>query len=148
MSVLVRYKKRTTLTYSLNAFLPCEGYKVSFNGTEGRIEMDIIERPYVSGSQTDQNDPGYSSLPRSERITLQKLWEKPEEISWETGAGGHGGGDRRLLDDLFIGPGNDPLGRAAGPLDGAKSILVGIAANKSFASGLPVRIDDLCRFDS
>ncbi len=145
MSVLVRYRRKTTLTYSLNAFLPCEGYKVSFNGTKGRIEMEIIERPYVSGSKTDQNDPSYEAPSGTERITLQRMWEKPEEVSWETGAGGHGGGDRRLLQDVFLGAGDDPLGRAAGPLDGAKSILVGIAANKSFGTGQPVRIDDLFR---
>ncbi len=148
MSVLVKYKKKTTLTYSLNAFCPCEGYKVAFNGTKGRIEMDINEAPYVSGSAFDQNNPDFNmtdeekkNLP--EKITLQKLWGKPQEISWKKNDGGHGGGDKRLLDDIFLGAGDDPLKTAAGHLDGAKSILVGIAANKSFATGTLIKIDDL-----
>jgi hypothetical protein len=53
-------------------------------------------------------------------------------------APGHGGGDRRLLEDLFGEAGDDPLGRAAGALDGAWAMLTGAAANRSFATGLPV----------
>jgi len=49
------------------------------------------------------------------------------------------------LNDIFIGTVDDPLKTAAGPFDGAKSILVGIAANKSFETGQLVRIDDLFR---
>ena len=39
-----------------------------------------------------------------------------------------------------------PLCRAAGYKDGAMSILIGIAANKSIATGLPVNISDLVKF--
>ncbi len=148
MSVLVRYRKNTTLTYSLNAFCPREGYEVSFNGTKGRIEGRFNEAPYVSGSKFDQNNPDFNIIgegkkDRSEKITIQKLWEKSQTVTWEETIGGHGGGDKRLLDDVFIGAGNDPLKTAAGPLDGAKSILVGIAANKSFKTGTIIKIDDL-----
>jgi len=148
MSVLVRYKSKATLTYSLNAFCPCEGYKVSFNGTKGRIEMNINESPYVSGSAYDQNNPDFNmneeeKAEHSESITLQKLWGKPQEITWEVPEGGHGGGDARLLKDVFLGAGDDPLKTAAGPMDGAKSILVGIAANKSFETGTLIKIKDL-----
>ena len=58
-------------------------------------------------------------------------------------AGGHGGGDVRLLHDVFVGAGHDPLGRAAGMTDGVASILTGIAANQSFNTGAPVRVADL-----
>lgn len=138
MSVIVRYKSKATLTYSLNAFCPCEGYRVSINGTKGRIEMEINEAPYVSGSAFDQNNPDFNMTEEeqrelTEKVYIQKLWEKPEEVTWsEAEGGGHGGGDKRLLDDIFLGAGDDPLTTAAGPLDGAKSILVGIAANISF----------------
>ena len=55
----------------------------------------------------------------------------------ETQEKGHGGGDNRLLDDLFIGVSEDPLCRAADHHAGAASILTGIAANRSFATGQP-----------
>ncbi len=60
-----------------------------------------------------------------------------------SGTGGHGGGDALLLSDVFVGPGDDPLGRPADWRDGLRSIAVGIAGNRSLATGLPVRIDEL-----
>ncbi len=50
------------------------------------------------------------------------------------GEGGHGGGDALLLSDLFNGPGEDPLGRPSGYLDGLRSVSVGIAGNRSLES--------------
>ena len=65
----------------------------------------------------------------------------------ETAVGGHGGGDPVLLNDIFgVVPAPDPLNRAASHIDGAMSILTGIAANKSIATGMPVNIDDLVKF--
>ncbi|MCZ4516554.1 gfo/Idh/MocA family oxidoreductase, partial [Streptomyces sp. ActVer] len=58
--------------------------------------------------------------------------------------GGHGGGDVRMLADLFGSrSGGDALGRAADAVDGAKSLVTGLAANESFVTGLPVRVRDL-----
>ena len=48
-----------------------------------------------------------------------------------------------LLNDIFGVPEYDPLHRAASHIDGAMSILTGIAANKSIATGMPVNIKDL-----
>jgi len=117
--------------------------------------MEINEMPYVSGSAFDQNNPDFNMSDidfdfgdMTEKITVQKLWEEPQEVEWDKEAeGGHGGGDKKLLDDVFIGGGNDPLKRAAGPIDGAKSIMVGIAANRSFETGRLVKIDDLFKFE-
>ena len=65
----------------------------------------------------------------------------------EVGQGGHGGGDIRLLEDLFgLERQPDPLHRAAGHRDGARSILTGIAANQAMRTGMPVRVADLVKF--
>ena len=49
-----------------------------------------------------------------------------------------------MLADIFGGPaGPDPLGRASTQLDGARSLLTGLAANRSFETGLPVHADDI-----
>jgi hypothetical protein len=63
-----------------------------------------------------------------------------------TGEADHGGGDSRMLADIFAGGQEDPLGRAADHVAGAMSILTGIAANKSFATGLPVQVSGLVQF--
>ena len=48
-----------------------------------------------------------------------------------------------LLNDIFGVPEPDPFKRAASHIDGAMSILTGIAANQSIASGRPVEIKEL-----
>lgn len=150
MSVLVRYRNRATMTYHLTAYSPCEGYRVMFNGTKGRLEYSVMETAYVSGEDGDhnllRNVKGVSTEPVQEphSILIRPHWGEPRLVEVEeTNEGGHGGGDRRMLDDLFVGGQPDPLGRAAGHLDGAASILTGIAANLSMARGMPVDIRDL-----
>ncbi|GGF38522.1 hypothetical protein GCM10010922_12320 [Microbacterium sorbitolivorans] len=76
-------------------------------------------------------------------MILQRHWEEPVEIDIVSGPGGHGGGDRLLLDDLFLGPGEDPLARPADWSDGVRSIAVGIAGNISLGTGLPVKTSEL-----
>ncbi len=151
MSVLVRYATGATMTYHLTAYSPWEGYRVMFNGTRGRLELNVEERSYVSGTGEDPNRPGAGAqvgvkAPPIDRaqLMIRPLWDVPRVVEVEEGSGGHGGGDRRLLGDLFS-PSRepDPLGRAATHLDGAYAMLVGAAANQSFATGQPVRIADL-----
>lgn len=68
----------------------------------------------------------------------------PQMIEPWTGEGDHGGGDEIMLDWLFR-PDRpaDKYLRAADHRAGAYSILTGIAANHSMATGMPVRIADL-----
>jgi hypothetical protein len=59
---------------------------------------------------------------------------------------GHGGADARMTAALFSTGGeraSDPLGRSATERDGALSLLTGLAANESLATGAPVRVADL-----
>ncbi|TMR91810.1 Gfo/Idh/MocA family protein [Nonomuraea basaltis] len=144
MSVLVRYANRAILTYSLHAHAPWEGYRVAFNGTAGRLELDVVEREWTPPHAAI--DPSAAAKEQAagswERLTLHRHWSRPEEVPIETGAGGHGGGDRLLLNDIFRGPGDDPLARQAGYRDGIRSVLTGFAANTSAATGVPVHLVD------
>lgn len=140
MNVVVGYKSGAQLSYSLTAYSPWEGLRIAFNGTKGRIELDQFEKSYVSAGNSHISD----GVTKSERLTVFPHWEKPEHIAIPAGKGGHGGGDLLLLADLFAEKKpKDPLGRAAGSHDGAISILTGIAANRSFATGNAVRVADL-----
>lgn len=150
VAVLVNYSNGATMTYHLTAYSPWEGYRVAFNGAEGRLELSCVESAYVSGSDTDHNAArnvqGASEVEVDEptRLVLQRHWEKPQEIDLpQANQGGHGGADTLLLQDCFDPQGDDPLGRAAGHLDGARSILTGIAANRSMETGLPVDVSSL-----
>ncbi len=151
MALVVRYRSGALMSYHLTAYSPWEGYRIAFNGTKGRLEYEVTEKPYVSGSSEDANQAtvrkasGFQ-IEEPVRIVLRPHWQPPVQIPFAMGKeGGHGGGDARMLRDIFVGGEADPLGRAADHRSGAWSILTGIAANKSFASGLPVRVEDLVK---
>ncbi|WP_243076458.1 Gfo/Idh/MocA family protein [Microbacterium sp. SS28] len=152
LALVVDYASGATLSYSLNAHAPWEGYRVAVNGTEGRVELDVVERgavfadeglhPVLDPSASDAGESG-SLRPEGERLLLQRHWEAPVEIPIHSEAGGHGGGDALLLSDVFVGPGDDPLARPADWRDGVQSIAVGIAGNRSLETGLPVEVAEL-----
>ena len=140
MNAVVRYNNGAIMSYALNAFMPWEGYSISFNGTKGRIEHTCVETVYVSG---DGTVPG-KLLKKGTSITIHPHFAQPYSMPIQKATGGHGGGDVKLLDTLFKpGKQTDPLNRAAGLSDGAYSILTGIAANKSIKTGKPVKISSL-----
>jgi predicted dehydrogenase len=144
MNVLVRYKSGAQMSYSLHAYAPWEGYRIAFNGTKGRIEVNHQEASYINAGTGSLNE-GVSS---SEQLILMPLFGKPEFVEIPQSEGGHGGGDPIMLDEILGGkPRPDPLCRAANHIDGARSILTGIAANESFRTGLPVKVDSLLRLE-
>ena len=149
MAVLVRYASGATLTYHLTAYAPWEGYRVSFNGSAGRLELLVEESTWtrpevrVQGDSAVLHGDAVGDTAGRTELTLRRFWEPPREIKVPTGEGGHGGGDVRMLQDLFGEREADPLGRAADEVAGARSLVTGLAANVSFASGGPVRTRDL-----
>jgi predicted dehydrogenase len=142
MNVLVKYDNNVTLAYSLNAFNSWEGYQIAFNGTKGRIEHSAVEQIYVSGTDTVQG----AIKPKGIKTIVIPLRGQPQEIEPWSGEGGHGGGDKLLLDDLFLpDPPADKYLRAADERAGAYSMLIGAAANQCFQTGQAVSIADLVR---
>jgi predicted dehydrogenase len=140
MNVVVKYDTGATLCYSLNAFNAWEGYTVAFNGTKGRIEHTIVEQIYVSGTNTVQGGierDGVTTrvIPLRGEARIVEPW---------TGEGGHGGGDKVMLDEIFLpSPPADKYMRASDERGGATSMLVGAAANRCFVTGETVKIADL-----
>ncbi|WP_091229996.1 Gfo/Idh/MocA family protein [Microbacterium sp. 3J1] len=152
LALVVDYASGATLSYSLNAHAPWEGYRVAVNGTLGRAELEVVERGAVLAGEGlhPTLDPSLSGgdgttdvRPEGERLIVQRHWEAAFEVSIDGGDGGHGGGDALLLSDVFAGPGDDPLARPADWTDGIRSIAVGIAGNRSLETGLPVNVADL-----
>lgn len=142
MGVMVRYKNNAILTYSLNSYLPLEGFRVAFNGSKGRLELEVYENSYVNAGGKKEGEGAV----KSKKIVVHPMFGASYEVDIEEGEGGHGGGDPVLLNDIFGIPTEDKFHRAANQVDGALSILTGVAANKSIASGLPVKIDSLVNF--
>ncbi len=140
MGVIVKYKNGAIMTYSLNAYMPYEGYRIAFNGSKGRVEMTSLELPYINGGGT------VDGCVEKQTIRVFPMFGEAYDVKVDAVDGGHGGGDPILLNDLFGTPEEDEFNRAANHIDGAMSILTGIAANKSIATGLPVEIDSLVKF--
>lgn len=130
MSLNVKYSGGTLLTYSLIAYSPYEGWKISINGTGGRLEA----AEYHSGHRaSDASNYIHYYNRKGEMITYDI----------RKSGGGHGGGDERLQRMLFKGDLPDPLNHFAGSYDGVKSIMIGICANKSIRDNKSYRIKDL-----
>ncbi len=150
MSAQIKYANNAVVNYSLTTYSPYEGWKIAFNGENGRIEawQDI---PYIDKDSLDQaglhaaemDQKGGENMEHAP-VIVHKNFEnfKVEQVSYDRG--GHGGGDKRLQDKIFSNPdAPDPLKHTAGVRDGAMSILIGIAARNSIESQRPVRISEL-----
>jgi predicted dehydrogenase len=140
MNVIVAYDSGATLSYSVNAFNAWEGYQIAFNGTKGRLEHTIVEQIYVSGTNTVQGAIADDGV----RTRVIPLRGEARDLKPWTGEGGHGGGDAVMLDDIFLpSPPADKYVRDSDERGGAVAALVGIAANRCFATGQPVKVADL-----
>jgi predicted dehydrogenase len=153
LSLVVDYGRGATMSYSLNAHSPWEGYSVAVNGTRGRAELRVVERgsvlvdddgrAVVDPSARPEGVIDDESRPVGEHLVVQQHFASAVEAPIAVADGGHGGGDAQLLRDVFVGEDEDPLHRAAGWKDGVRSVVVGLAGNRSLLSGLPVRVTDL-----
>jgi len=150
MSAQIKYANNAVVNYSLTTYSPFEGWRIAFNGMDGRIEASL-DVPYFKNVKVDQAELHAAEMEQNNEedfetksVILHKLWDEHETIQVKMERGGHGGGDKRLHDQIFRHPDRrDPYDRAAGLRDGAMSILIGTAARNSIESRKPVRIASL-----
>jgi predicted dehydrogenase len=132
MVAQVKYSTGAMMSYSLNAFMPYEGYHLAFNGLEGRIEVRVFERqPW--------------EVKREDAIRVTRNFGKSEVLVLPYAQGGHFGADPRLMAMIFEPNKSDPLRQRAGSRAGAMSLLTGVAADKSALTGRLVKISELIR---
>ncbi|MFV2197813.1 Gfo/Idh/MocA family protein [Nocardiopsis sp. LOL_012] len=145
MSVMVSYDTGVRLTYHLVAYAPWEGYRISFTGSKGRLELDMTEFDHTSPHQDEKTPVRGMPAPKDDttaRLWLRRHWQEPEEIPAAVGDGPHGGGDKVMLTSLFSGADD---GIRPDHTDGGNALLTGLAANASIATGAPVTVADLLR---
>ena len=153
LSMVIRYTNRAVMTYNTYAYAPWEGYRCVFNGTKGRLEIEVVE-----GGYSAYGEPGKdNSVPPEEKpyiqpnvektkIVVYPLFAEPYVVSVEKGVGGHGGGDPVLLRDVLVGKEEDNFRRAAFIRDGGNAVLVGVGANHSMKTGLPIKVQELVKW--
>jgi len=151
MAVQIKYANNVFVSYSLTTYSPYEGWRIAFNGTKGRIDAweDI---PWMQSKEISQSelhavemDQNYKEkMVQYDEIMMMNNFEDYQAIKVPKISGGHGGGDRRLRDQIFVDPNMpDPYRHAAGTRDGSMSILIGIAARNSIDTKKPIWIKDL-----
>ncbi|HZH73762.1 MAG TPA: Gfo/Idh/MocA family oxidoreductase [Mariniphaga sp.] len=151
MSAQILYANNVVVNYSLTTYSPYEGWRIAFNGKEGRLESweDIPWRMQDKVNQAQRHaaemNQSVDNNVRYDEIFLMKNFDKDYTIKKvEATRGGHGGGDSKLQDKIFKDPNMaDPYKHSAGTRDGAMSCLIGIAARKSIEEQRPVMIEEL-----
>jgi hypothetical protein len=107
--------------------------------------MEIVENINHLLGDGQANSTGASKTAfKQATMRVYPLFGQSYEVDVPQGDGGHGGADPVMLEQIFAAnPPPDPLHRAASHIDGAASVLVGIAANRSMQEGRLVTISDL-----
>jgi predicted dehydrogenase len=151
MSAQIKYANNVVVNYSLTTYSPYEGWRIAFNGRDGRIEswedipwrqQEKINQAELHAAEMNQNAPG--EVRYDEIFKMNNFDRDFEMIKVEAARGGHGGGDSRLQDKIFRDPDMaDPYKHSAGTRDGAMSCLIGVAARKSIDEKRPVKIEEL-----
>ena len=133
MSAIVKFSNGVSMNYSLNAAMPYEGYRLSFNGTKGRLDIRDYERqPWKTEDQ-------------SETYLTKNFSGKREKIEMPTGTGGHFGGDDRLQKVIFQNAEVPDYLKLPSARAGAMSCLTGIAARTSIEKSRPIKISELIK---
>jgi hypothetical protein len=132
MSMNVRYHTGVMMSFSLNAFMPYEGYRIAFNGTKGRLDARVYHaQPWEVEGLAD--------------IRITPLYKESRTLTVGKGGAGHWGADERLHNSIFRGPVPDPLHQRITLREAALECLLPIAARRSIEQKCPVFIEELVK---
>ncbi|BCS34336.1 4,5-dihydroxyphthalate dehydrogenase [Luteitalea sp. TBR-22] len=133
MTATIKYSTDVILSYSLNAYMPIEGYSLCFNGDGGRVEI----RSYA-------NQPW--KVDQEFEVSVIKAFGQRTMVPVPTAEGEHGGADDVLRNLIFRRPEVPAHLRIPDSRAGAMSALTGIAARRSCEENRPITISDLVTF--
>ena len=144
MAVLVNYDNDVILNYSLQAYSPWEGFRAAITGDKGRVELFDRHGSHIIAGQSDEELAASQAVGHKQELMYYPMFGQPRQLEIIKAEGGHGGGDPIMLEQIFSpDPPTDPFDRGASHIDGAASMLCGICANKSVATGQAVLCDDV-----
>lgn len=133
---LIKYDQGAYLTYTLNASLPYEGFRLTINGTGGRIEYTELH--------------GANILPYSEKdpdqmpVTYIPLFGGRERTDIINTGGDHQGADPLIRDELLaVGDTFCTVDRKAGITEGINAVLTGVAVHRSVNEHKAVSVEQM-----
>lgn len=92
----VRYHTGVMMSFSLNAFMSYEGYRIAFNGNKGRLDARAYHaQPWEVDGLAE--------------IRITPLFRESRTMTVGKGGAGHWGSDEKLQNSIFRGPVPDPL---------------------------------------
>lgn len=132
VAINVQYDGGAVMSYSLTGTSPYGGFRMYITGEKGRLEIH------------DEKRAG------EENITCQFFDRNNNRMSIdfpikEAQHEGHMGADPRLRSMVFEGYTSDPYNQVAGVFEGAMSIGIGIAANRSMKENRAVSFEEIYR---
>lgn len=152
MAVQIRYANDVQVSYSLTAYSPYEGFRLAFNGMNGRMEtwegVPSLQSVQIDQSEVYEKGMGIAADNRDlleyHEIVTQLNFEEHQTIKHPFVRELHWGGDKVMADEIFRSKGPDPaMHHAADYRDGSMAVLIGIAARKSIDEGRAIRINGL-----
>lgn len=152
MVVQVKYANNVQVSYSLTTYSPYEGFRLAFNGKDGRMETHEgipwrnktqVDQAEIHAKEMDQSSHSKAELQYHEIVT-QRNFEEYKRIEFPFVRKGHWGGDRLMFNEIFRKETIKPeLHHAADVRDGSMAVLIGIAARKSIDEQRPIKIAEL-----
>jgi predicted dehydrogenase len=152
MAVQIKYANGVQVAYSLTTYSPYEGFRLAFNGKQGRLEtwegVPALLEEQEDQSRIYEKDMDYKTHSNAElayhEITTQPNFGEFRRIKHPFVRKAHWGGDPIMMEEILRGNiANPGLHQAADYRDGAMAVLIGIAARQSIDEGRAVRIDEL-----
>jgi predicted dehydrogenase len=132
MTMNVRYHTGVLMSFSLNAFMPYEGFRIGFNGTKGRLDARVYHaQPWPVDVLAE--------------IRVTPLFKPSRTLTVPKGGASHWGSDERLHESIFRGPVPDPLHQRITVREAALECLLPIAARRSVEQQRPVFIEELVK---
>ena len=141
MSALIEYASGVQASYTLTAYSPYESQRTVIEGTKGRLEYSAAYNTgWIAGGHPL---PGMESIV-GEHLRLYVPGRGIETVPIQRQEGSHGGADPQLRADFFSRPWNaKPTAQMASLEEAVQAVLIGAAANRSIASGRPVKVQSL-----
>jgi predicted dehydrogenase len=133
MTLNVRYHTGVLMSFSLNAFMPYEGYRIALNGTKGRLDARVYHaQPWEVENLAE--------------IRITPLFKPSRtQVVPKGGGGSHWGADERLHQSIFRGPVPDPLHQRVTLREAAFECLLPVAARRSIEQQRPIFIEELVK---
>jgi predicted dehydrogenase len=152
MAVQIKYANNVQVAYSLTTYSPYEGFRLAFNGRQGRLEtwegVPSLLEEQEDQSKIYEKDMDYKTHSTAElayhEIITQPNFGEFTRIKHPFVRKAHWGGDPIMMDEILRGQiANPGLHQSSGYRDGAMAVLIGIAARRSIDEGRAIRIDSL-----